>query len=291
MALVSCVHCGNQISDRAAACPRCGKPADIVLAQLSKPPSSAMQGGLLTRLVRWCRRRPDAIGQAFYAMVAAPTLLYALFEPDDESAYFLTSLAILPGAVWAIGFGIWRTLPDASLSGKLKRLGWSCFFLFLVGIGIWLLANYRFAWYLLGIAAIGFVCYVAYLAWRVPQKRPTKISSWYWCGVYVGAILIGIVAMDAGSQAQRRAQQAGPPRENAPNSSSGEALAWRKVIEGALLLLGMSIIKKSSRAAVLDELRAEGRLPAVPSEPTAPSAVTASLNHTSSTSSQRLNNP
>ena len=96
--------------------------------------------------------------------------------------------------------------------------------------------------------------------------------------------------MDAGSQAQRSAQQAGPPNENAPNSSSGEALAWRKVIEGALLLLGMSIIKKSSRAAVLDELRAEGRLPAEPSEPTVPSAVTA-LNRTSSTSSQRLDNP
>ncbi len=247
-----------------------------------------MLGGLVAKLVRWCRRNPIAIGLAFYAVIAALTLRYALFEPDDESAYLLTSLAVLPGAVWALGFGIWRTLPDASLSGKLKRLGWSCFFLFLVGIGIWLLANYRFAWYLLGIAAICFACYVAYLAWRVPQKRPAKIGSWYWCGVYVGAILIGIVAMDAGSQAQRRAQQAGPPRENASNSSSSEALVWRKVIEGALLLLGMSIIKKSSRAAVLDELRAEGRLPAEPSEPTAPSAVT-TLNHTSSTSSQRFN--
>jgi len=288
MALVSCIRCGNPISDRAATCPRCGTPADIILAQLSKPPAPAMHSGLVAQLVRWCRRHPVAIGLAFYALVAAPTLLYALFDPDDESAYLLTSLAVLPGALWALGFGFWRTLPDASLSGKLKRLGWSCFFLFLVGIGIWLLANYRFAWYLLGIAAIGFACYVAYLAWRVPQKRPAKIGSWYWCGVYAGTILIGIVAMDAGSQVQRRAQQAGPPRENAPDSSSSEALAWRKVIEGALLLLRMSIIKKPSRAAVLDELRAEGRLPAEPSDPTAPTAVTA-LNHTSLTSSQRFN--
>lgn len=286
MALVPCARCGNLTSDRAAACPRCGETAEIVLAQLSTP--TATQRGLLVRLGRWCRQYPIAIGLAIYLAVAVPTLLVAFFHHDDETDYVLTSLVVLPGAVWALGFGIWRTLPDASVSGKLQRVGWSCLFLLVAGTGIWLLANYRFAWYLLGATVIGVACYAVYLTWKVPQKRPAKISSWYWCGVYVGAILIGIVAMNAGSQAARRAHQVSLTKENTPNSSSGEAIAWRKVIECALLLLGISIIKKSSRAAVVDELRAEGRLLSEPSELTAPSAVT-TLDPTSSTSSQSFN--
>lgn len=272
MALVSCPRCKNPVSDRAAACPRCGEPAEIVLAQHPTPSAPATHESVVFQVLRWCRQHPIAVGLAIYAMLAVPTLLAAFFHPNDETAYLLTSIAILPGALWGLGFGIWRTLPEAVVHEKLQRLGWSCLFLFLVGMGIWLLANYQFAWYLVGAAMIAGACYIVYLAWKAPQKRPAKISSWYWCGVYLGAMLIGAVSMNAGTKAAGRAQQAKQPQAQIHNS----AIVWGKVIEGALLLLGIYIIKESSRAAVVDELTALGRLSLESSQSTDPSAVTAS---------------
>lgn len=35
MALIKCIECGKEFSDRAAACPNCGCPTEIILEELN----------------------------------------------------------------------------------------------------------------------------------------------------------------------------------------------------------------------------------------------------------------
>ena len=39
MALIKCTECGKEFSDRAAACPNCGCPTDIILEDIEKEKS------------------------------------------------------------------------------------------------------------------------------------------------------------------------------------------------------------------------------------------------------------
>ena len=43
MALIKCTECGKEFSDRAAACPNCGCPTDIILEDIEKTMLSLLQ--------------------------------------------------------------------------------------------------------------------------------------------------------------------------------------------------------------------------------------------------------
>ena len=44
MALISCSECGNQVSDKAAACPKCGNPIATARPRRTEPTSASAEG-------------------------------------------------------------------------------------------------------------------------------------------------------------------------------------------------------------------------------------------------------
>lgn len=51
MALIKCTECGKEFSDRAAACPNCGCPTDIILEDIEKEKSIQQKRLLLLTIL------------------------------------------------------------------------------------------------------------------------------------------------------------------------------------------------------------------------------------------------
>jgi ribosomal protein L32 len=99
MALVKCEECGNEVSNRATACPKCGAP----IAHAVMPPAGAAPAGKPAVPIEQTGKRYKGQMLAAGALACVGAVVAASFSPA------IGVLMVLGGGVWLLAarFGAW----------------------------------------------------------------------------------------------------------------------------------------------------------------------------------------
>lgn len=255
MALVTCSRCGNSVSERAAACPRCGQDRSVPVAQISAAAeSNAANSDTVSALRLWLIYHPIKATVALYFVVAIPTLLVTFVRQfDDLSRGLLTALA-LPAVTFGLGAAFWVGVPSKSSADKWRTLGLTCFAIVIVAAGIWLAVNFTLARYLLTAVVVVIGVYAGWRIWKGSSKNPTgnpSLSGW---GAHLGTFLI-LAGATFHADRNRRPSPTVPPTPVITAPANDQSVRWQPYLGLGLIVLGIAMVKRCTRDAALDEVR------------------------------------